>query len=166
MDVGGHWKAIYYALALDAANPANLYCGVGDSVWTAGFPAGVIRSADGGDTWKATALQGQPVTVLAIDPADPNVLYAGAWTNTDLDGFDGLYKSTNGGASWRAINNGLASLTELGAAVTALLVDPMNSSVVYAGTSGDGVYVTADGGRRLDPRQRRSDEFGCPVSGR
>jgi len=58
---------------------------------------------------------------LAIDPVTPTTLYVG------LD-LDGVFKSTDAGGSWTAINNGLADLSTL-----ALLVDPVTPTTLYAG---------------------------------
>ena len=67
------------------------------------------------------------VQALAIDPSSPSTMYAGT------GGF-GVFKSTDGGASWTAINTGLTHLR-----VPALAVDA--NSVPYAGTLGGGVFV-------------------------
>jgi len=58
---------------------------------------------DGGLTWSRTGLATTGfVRALAIDPSDPNTLYAGTT--------GGVFKSTNGGANWSAANNGLTNL--------------------------------------------------------
>ncbi len=63
-----------------------------------------------------------------------------------------MFKSTDGGTSWLAINKGLAVLigTRL-TTTTALIVDPVNSNIVYLGTSNDGVFRSADGGSNWSP---------------
>ena len=52
-----------------------------------------------------------------------------------------MFKSTSGGASWSAVNNGLTSTH-----VFALAIDPATPSTLYAGTDGGGVYKSASGG--------------------
>ena len=64
---------------------------------------------------------------LVIDPRTPRIFYAGG-----VDG--GVWKSTNAGTSWAAIGDLLSNL-----AVTTLVIDPTNSSTLYAGT-GEGVF--------------------------
>jgi len=55
-----------------------------------------------------------------------------------------VFKSTNGGASWTAINSGL---TGLGSNyVKALGIDPVTPTTLYAGTDGGGVFGSIDGG--------------------
>lgn len=53
----------------------------------------------------------------------------------------GIFKSGDGGASWRAINNGLTNPD-----IHALVVDPRNNQHVYAGTINDGVWMSTNGG--------------------
>jgi hypothetical protein len=85
---------------------------------------------------------------VAIDPAGPNVLYAGTQgIYTEPKGFRGLFKSVDGGASWLPVNNGLTGLADIGATITALVIAPNHSNILYAGTSRDGVYKSVDGAR-------------------
>ncbi len=80
---------------------------------------GVYRSTDGGRTWQKTLYLGPQTGAsdIAADPADPSVLYAGMWqfrrlpwTFTSGGPQDGLYKSTDGGATWKQLTgNGLPS---------------------------------------------------------
>jgi photosystem II stability/assembly factor-like uncharacterized protein len=127
------------ALAVDPTSPATLYGGG----WS-----GVLKSIDGGATWSSTGL-GVGVNVLALDPRNPSILYAAA--DTGYGSFGGLFKSTDAGANWFAINNGLDSLIDTRAPVTALAVDTANPSVLYAGTSGYGVFRSTDGGANWAP---------------
>ena len=55
--------------------------------------------------------------------------------------FRGLFKSTNGGANWFAINNGLANITT----ITSIVIDRDNTNVLYIGSDG-GVFKSVDGG--------------------
>lgn len=77
----------------------------------------------------------EPVTAIAIDPMDPNVLYAGTESA-------GLYKSVDGGVSWFIIQGEI----DIGQ-VDSIVIDPQDSQIVYVGTSQFGVYKTQDGGR-------------------
>src|SRR5262245_5651597 len=74
------------------------------------------------------------VTGLAIDPLPPTTLYAGT------DGRD-VFKSTDGGSSWSALNTGSPYSTVAGV----LAVDPRTPTTLYAGTGG-GVFKSTDGG--------------------
>ena len=76
-----------------------------------------------------TACRISMIWTLAIDPQTPATLYAGTG--------GGVFKSSDGGGSWTAINSGLTSFD-----VVALAIDPQNPSRIYAGTSG-GVFVSS-----------------------
>jgi len=86
--------------------------------------------------WTNSGPEGGKVRALVADPMDPSTLYAG----TDLGG---VFKSSDGGASWSAVSSGWAP----GATVFALAVDPMTSGTVYAGTDRDGIFKSIDGGQ-------------------
>jgi photosystem II stability/assembly factor-like uncharacterized protein len=83
--------------------------------------------------WQAIGPFGGDVRTIAIDPANGQTVYAGAYGG-------GVFKSTNGGASWTSIGNGITSKS-----VTSLAIDPINSQTVYAGTEG-GFFKSTDGG--------------------
>src|SRR5438094_4379086 len=90
------------------------------------------RAAEGGiNSWTSNGPNGVPIRALAIDPVTPATLYAG----TDA----GLFKSTNGGGSWSAVNTGLNQIASV------LAVDPQTPTTLYAGTAG-GVFKSTDGG--------------------
>ena len=100
---------------------------------------GVFRSTDGGKTWAKTLYAGPAVGAsdLAMDPKNPDVLYAGLWRfrrsswNLTSGGADnGIYKSTDGGVTWnRVAGNGLpAGITGR----IALAVAPNDVKRIYA----------------------------------
>jgi photosystem II stability/assembly factor-like uncharacterized protein len=84
-------------------------------------------------TWTPLGPEGGIVDVFALAPSNAQAVYAGM-----LGG--GVYRSGDGGKSWSAASGGLGNLT-----VRALVVDPQNASVVYAGTDG-GFYKTVTAG--------------------
>jgi hypothetical protein len=83
--------------------------------------------------------RGAPCEVLSltIDPTTPTTVYAGTWNG-------GVFKTTDGGAHWTAMNTGLTS-GDAECYVRALAVDPAQPATVYAGTVW-GVFRTTDGG--------------------
>jgi photosystem II stability/assembly factor-like uncharacterized protein len=156
-DGGASWKdsragtIASYGWAINPADPQILYA-PGDVY--AGFPpnitdGGLFKSTDGGTNWSASGLTKTFVRVVAIDPFSPNTLYAGT-TDYDYDlagpPFLGLFKSTDSGNSWFAINNGLTDLIYTRSTVAALAIDPDDPNILYAGTSGLGVFRSADSG--------------------
>jgi photosystem II stability/assembly factor-like uncharacterized protein len=93
----------------------------------------VSSNTFGQDQWTPVGPEGGYVTALAINPNTPNTLYAGTQGS-------GVFKSTNGGANWRAVNIGLTNTT-----VNALAIDPNTPNILYAET-GRGVFKSTDGG--------------------
>jgi photosystem II stability/assembly factor-like uncharacterized protein len=152
VDGGSTWTLSYYwddisplnALAIDPTNRATLY---------AGTPEGAFQSADGGASWSNIGLN-MGVSSLALDPGDPNTIYAAVGNAYSNAGFLGLFKSTDGGASWAPINNGLASVLDSRSTVTAIAFAPANPSTVYLATSGSGVYKSLDSGANWGPLNR------------
>ena len=85
-------------------------------------------------TWQAIGPFGGNFKAIAIDPSNSQTVYAG----TDGDG--GVFKSTNGGASWTAANSGMTDTY-----VYSLAIDPTNSQTIYVGTLG-GVFKSTNSG--------------------
>jgi len=74
------------------------------------------------------------IFALAVDPQDPDTLYAGTRGG-------GVFKSADGGANWSQMNNGLTDRY-----ISALAIDPHTPATLYAGTSGGAVFK----GQRLN----------------
>ena len=90
-------------------------------------------SKAGLNEWTSHGPEGGYVRSLAINPNTPSTIYAGTWGG-------GVFKSTNGGGNWTAMNTGLTSTY-----VYALAIDPNTPLTIYAGTSG-GVFKSTNGG--------------------
>jgi photosystem II stability/assembly factor-like uncharacterized protein len=118
------------ALTIDPGNASIIY---------AGTSGGVFKGSNGG-SWTAanSGLTNQYVRVLVIDPVNTAIIYAGT-----IGG--GIFKSTSGGASWSASNNGLLG-HRLSIEVGSLAVDPGNANTIYAGAYGDGMYKSSNNG--------------------
>ena len=135
-------------------NETTFYFGsVGGGVW---------KTIDAGVTW-TPIFDSQPVAsigALEVAPSNPNILYAGTGESdirSDLSSGDGVYKSTDGGATWK--NIGLRDSRQ----ISRIVIDPRNPNVVYVGVLGHaygpnderGVYKSTDGGNTLDPRAQQ-----------
>jgi hypothetical protein len=129
-------------LAIDPVMPSTLYAGLFQC--GAGCGAPVYRSTNSGASWTATGLTDTAiatVTVLVIDPSTPSTLYAGY--NNVRDNFTRVYRSTDSGATWAAVNLGLPGYNFY---VTALVIDPVTPSTLYAGGNNGVVQSTNSGG--------------------
>jgi photosystem II stability/assembly factor-like uncharacterized protein len=112
------------AIPSDYATSKTIYIGTGErDAWSHDNGIGVLKSTDGGATWKQTGLSFDlsddiSVNDLLIDPNNNNVLYA-ATTK-------GLYKSTNGGDSWSEISTQDYDIVDIE-------FKPGDASILYAG---------------------------------
>ena len=91
------------------------------------------RAADTG-TWTQLPLYGGGVFSLAINPTTPTTLYAGTYSG-------GVFRSTDSGTTWTAVNTGLTSQD-----IRSLAINPTTPTTLYAGTWGGGVFRSADSG--------------------
>jgi len=123
--VGGAMSHGVTAIALDPSNHDTLYIGT---------TRGLFASTDGGGRWVQNRMIPQgSVAALAVNPVKPSILYAGG---ADI----GVVKSTDGGATWTAVNTGLTNH-----AIRTLALDPQQPDTLYSGTNG-GLFRTVDGG--------------------
>lgn len=150
-DGGATWRALSFedpvqsvtALAVDPRDPNILW---------AGTELGIYRSADAGTSWKLILRDpsGGPVTAMVMNPKDPNTVYAALdRPGTDLQVPPGLWKITEGGAKYESVYQGFQEAWPFVSGrlptVTALAIDPVNPSNLWAGTAGY-VYRSTDAG--------------------
>jgi len=190
-DGGRRWRQVYTRCADGEPAPGKRWAGIGlemTSVWRFEFhprdpkrcyicytDIGFARSEDRGRTWRYAA-HGSPWTNtfydVAFDPDRPNVLYAACAYEHDIPswkmagkvyGGGGVCLSTDHGATWRPISDGLPKL----GACTAVAIDPASPAharVLYCSFYGGGVFKTADGGKTWKPvnkglNVKRNDHF-------
>ena len=128
------------AIAVHPAIPSRLYVGfipIGDG------RNGVYRSSNSGGSWIRTALDA-PVRCLAIDPEDPDHLFAGS-----EDTADGtvVYRTTNNGLTWLPFDSGLlAADTQISIESLAFVPSNREPAGLFAGTFDGAVCYSTDGG--------------------
>lgn len=90
------------------ANPNVVYVAAMGRQWSANKERGVFRTVDGGAHWTQVLFVDDTTGVvdMAMDPSDPNTLYAWAW-QIEAGTRGGLFKSRDGGTTWRHITAGL-----------------------------------------------------------
>jgi hypothetical protein len=118
-------------LVVDPKNPGTVYafagCDSGDGCYA---EPPKYKSTDGGATWAKWELP-ESSNFLTIDPQ------GAIYVTVDVENGSALFKSSDGGGSWRAVtNSGLTSR------ITALAVDPQNPNHLFAGTGGGVFEIT------------------------
>ena len=164
-------------LAIDPKDPNRVFVAVLGHPYGPNPERGVYRSTDGGKTWEKVLYKDENTGAVqvTIDPVNPQIVYAdlwagrqGPWENGSWNGPNsGLFKSTDGGTTWRPLTQGLPTtaqgLGRIGFCVAAS--DPSRLyATVDAGTYG-GIYRSDDAGeswKKLNSDQRfwgRGDDF-------
>jgi photosystem II stability/assembly factor-like uncharacterized protein len=138
-NAGTTWDAIFdgegsYSIGcvtLDPQNPNVVWVGSGEnnSQRSVGYGDGVYKSEDGGKSWTNMGLEdSQHIGMIRIDPRDSDVVYVAAQGPLWNDGGDrGLYKTTDGGKTWKAA---LTISPKTG--VSEVYLDPRDPDTVYA----------------------------------
>jgi len=128
---GGPWRRLPTVIAdLDVHPRVNDVAALSDRVFLAATSAGLLRTTDGGETWRRPSvwLSG-PVAALAASGRQPGLMLAA----TSM----AFFRSRDGGETWTAVSRGL------GADTHSLAVLPGNDRVVFAST-GAGLYRSTD----------------------
>lgn len=101
---------------------------------------GVYRTTDGGDTWKQVLFVSDSTGVvdLAINPDNPNIVYAAAWERVRRPSYNqyygatsGIYRSIDGGDTWEELTNGLPSNPQQKGRIS-IAIAPSDPNILYA----------------------------------
>lgn len=177
-DGGSNWTKIGFEKSERIANiivnpndPNEIYVGVLGALWSDSQERGVYKSNDGGKTWSQILYVDQTTGCadLAMDPKDPNTLYASmwefrrtAWSFNSGGEKSALYKSTDGGKTWNKIHKGFPK-GKLGR--LAIAVAPSNPQVLYTVIEAEadekkGLYRSDDAGASWT---QLNNDFGITV---
>ncbi len=152
-------------IKVDPRDSNVVYVAAQGPLWSAGSERGLYKTTDGGKTWKLILSAGEytGANEVHFDPRNPDVLYASLhqrFRNVAalMDGGpeSGIFKSTDGGANWRELKNGVPAEDK---GKIGLAVSPVNPDVVYAtielAQRTGGFWRSLDGGESWE---KRSDE--------
>jgi photosystem II stability/assembly factor-like uncharacterized protein len=143
-------------LAIDPRDPNRVFAAVLGHPYGPNEERGIFRSTDGGQTWQKVLYKDENTggSDVEMDPSKPEVLYASLWEaregpwedgNTYGGAGGGLFKSTDGGATWRQLTKGLPqNLEQIDVAIA-----PSNPSRLYATVAAGhemGIYRSDDAG--------------------
>jgi photosystem II stability/assembly factor-like uncharacterized protein len=121
------------SVVMNPSNPHEVWVGTGElnSQRSVGYGDGLYKSEDGGASWKKMGLEkSEHIAAIVFDPRNSKIMYVAAQGPLWKEGGDrGLYKSTDGGATWR---NLLKPSEHTG--VSDIVIDPREPDVLYAST--------------------------------
>jgi photosystem II stability/assembly factor-like uncharacterized protein len=139
-------------------NPNMVYVAASGNEWTYNKDRGVYMTTDGGKTWKKILFESEKSGCidLVMDPADPNTLYASfwnrirrRWSDPVPEDADYLYKTTDGGKTWKKIVNGLPDTKNTGR--IGIAISHSNPNVLYA--------FVDDHNKKREPRPDETDSY-------
>lgn len=150
-------------------DPDVVYVAALGNLWRASPDRGVYRSRDGGGSWEKVLYVDEHTGAvdLAMDPSDPNVLYAATYQRRRRTwGFNGggpgsgIHKTTDGGDTWRELTNGVPGGDKGRIGIAVARTNPMvlNALIQHAAESGG--YRSDDGGESW---QKVSDQNIRPM---
>ncbi|MBM3933815.1 MAG: glycosyl hydrolase [SAR202 cluster bacterium] len=160
-NIGPHRGGRVVAVAGHPTEYATFYFGA--------CAGGVWKTDDGGNYWRNVSdgfFNTASVGAIAVAESDPNVIYAGmgeACVRGNVAQGDGVYKSTDGGATWSHVG------LELTRHISRVRVHPANPDIVYVAALGNifghdgsrGVFRSVDGGRTWAKVLFRSEKAGA-----
>ena len=148
------------AVTIDPSNPQIVWVGSGES-WTRNSVSvgdGIYKSTDGGENWTNVGLKdSEHIARILVDPKNSNTVYACATGHLWNDNSErGVYKTSDGGKTWRKVLAGSNASTGCGM----LSMSPLEPNTIFAsmwdfrrqgwtfrsGGPGSGLYKSTDGG--------------------
>jgi photosystem II stability/assembly factor-like uncharacterized protein len=168
-DGGKSWKNVglktsehIARIVIDPRNSNVVYVAAQGPLWAAGGERGLYKTTDGGKTWTQSLKisENTGVSDIVYDARNPDILYVSAyqrrrhaWTLINGGPESTIYKSTDAGATWNKIENGLPSgqMGRIG-----LAISPQNPDVLYATVEAankkGGIFRSQDRGATWEKR--------------
>ncbi len=144
-------------VAIHPTNPDIVYVAAMGTLFAPNDERGIYKTTDGGQSWEQVLFVSNITggIDLAIDPSNPDNVYAAMWERTrspetrDYGGpTSGIYKSTNAGTHWTELSNGLPSvdLGRIGIAISESEPEILYTTIADPNGPHMGIYQTVDGG--------------------
>ena len=177
-DAGEDWTRIgldstehIAKIAIDPKNSSILYVAAPGPLWSDSKHRGLFKSTDAGKTWEKILYINERTGCadVALDPSDPLVVYATTWEfrrfpyafNSGGQG-SGVYKSTDGGKSWKELTNGLPQ-KPFGRVAFALAPSAPNHLLAIVESKETGLYISQDGGEHWKQQSATSNIVARPF---
>ena len=150
-------RTLYLSTGIFDREANNSTCADGMTASQAGG-VGILKSTDGGATWATlnSGLDDLYVGSLRMHPTNPDILFAATGNNACSGQYEGsarsgLFRSTNGGATWTKVIS-----TQI---MTTVNFAPSNPNIIYAGSS-NAFYRSSDGGTTWTRYGKVTDDWG------
>ena len=160
-DGGENWNKIgldstehIAKIVIHPTNPDLIFVAAPGPLWSDSKHRGLYVSTDGGKTWTKSLYINEKAGCadVSIDPKNPNTIYATTWEfrrmpfafNSGGKG-SGVYKSTDGGKTWKELSNGLP-VKPFGRVALALAPSAPNNLIAIVEAKETGLYISDNGG--------------------
>jgi photosystem II stability/assembly factor-like uncharacterized protein len=160
-DAGDNWVNVgldstehIAKIAIDPKNSNVIYVAAPGPLWSDSKHRGLYKSTDAGKTWEKVLYINEKTGCadVSIDPSNTNIIYATTWEfrrmpyafNSGGEG-SGIYKSTDGGKTWKEVINGLPA-KPFGRVALALAPTASNNLFAIVESNNTGLYISRDGG--------------------
>ncbi len=160
-DAGDNWVKVgldstehISKIIIDPKNANTIYVAAPGPLWSDSKHRGLYKSTDGGTTWNKILYVNEKTGCadIAVDPTNPDVIYATTWEfrrlpysfNSGGNG-SGMWKSADGGKTWRELKNGLPAKPFGRIALTLAPSSPQNMIAIIESKE-TGLFISADGG--------------------
>ena len=165
-DAGKTWQHIglentgtIARVIIHPTDASTVYVAAGGNEWSYNNDRGVYQTTDGGKTWKKILGDDNKTGCidLRMDPSDPNTIYASMWNRIRKrwsdpvpEDNDHIYKTTDGGKTWKPLTNGLPATKNTGR--IGLAIAQSNPSVIYA--------FVDNHDKKREPKPGETDPYG------
>lgn len=167
-DAGSNWQKIggldstehIAKIAIDPNNSNTIYVAAPGALWSDSKHRGLYKSTDGGKTFEKILFISDKAGCadVSLDPSNPNTVYATTWEfrrtpysfSSGGQG-SGIFKSLDGGKTWKELNNGLPA-KPIGRTALAIAPSSPNNLIAIVEAKETGLYISADGGENWKPQ--------------